>query len=276
LNRFVAIALLVVCFPLTAQAQLPESAQDKQKRIDLFQDRRLIYEVPKDAPYSLRQGPDPIYDVDFVHLMNDPSLTNFWRTERNKDFAFWVTTGVVAVPLGALLFLDNFKATGPLALFSSAQRPAGANAGDPKAFLLSVLGAGLASYGMLNLTLWLLETLDLRHPNRLDADSIAPRVKDWNDRLRDRLNLEPSDIPSPPTPRPSVTPSGSASPSSPPGIIPSAPVGGPGSLPLATSPAPKPLDVISPGQTATEPPASSRPSTFAFPDSSPRPTPLPS
>lgn len=294
MNRAVATALTLICASLTLQvglvpdglAQVKEEAGDKQERIDKFQDRRLIFE-PSPSPagpqdYTLRQGPDYIYDSDFVELMNDKSLTNFWLGERNRDWAFWLGTGAVTVPLGTVLFVDNFKAQGPLAFFANGAQAQGVNASDWRTFGLSVAGVALAAYGAYNLTQWVLETLDVSHPNRLDADSIAPRVTEWNDQLRERLNLDPEDIPSPPPPRPSPSPVPSAS-GNPDntdtgidqgqlGNTPSPPVGGPDSWPQGTPPSTSqiPLPVISPGRLPPSglpsPTPKPRPSDFFFPE----------
>jgi hypothetical protein len=162
-----------------------------------------------------------------------------------------------------------------------------------------VAGVTLATYGAYNLTQWLMETLDVNHPNRLDADSIRPRVDDWNERLRERLNLDPADIPPAPTPRPSPSPTPSASPDGegvaapdafqqPTDDLPPPPVGGPNSYPEGAPPdyaVPVPLPVISPGQ-APAPRGSlspsPTPSVFWFPgfpregNPSPAPTAQPS
>jgi hypothetical protein len=305
LNRAVATALTLLCASMTLQvglmpeglAQVKEEASDKQERIDKFQDRRLIFE-PSPSPagaqdYQLRQGPDTIYDADFVELMNDKSLTNFWLGERNRDWAYWIGSGAVAVPLGGMLFANNFRAQGPLAFFANGSQAQGVNASDWRTFGLSVVGVALAAYGAYNLTQWVAESLDLSHPNRLDADSIAPRVTEWNDQLRERLNLDPEDIPSPPPPRPSPSPvpSGSVPPDnttstgidqSQLGLTPSPPVGGPDSWPQGAPPSNTsqiPLPVISPGRLppsgAPSPTPKPRPSEFFFPEfasPSPKPT----
>jgi hypothetical protein len=329
LNRAVATVLTLVCASMTMQAglapaglaQVAEPPEDKQRRIDRYQDLRLIFEQspgPDKSPrpgqaaspapigdYSLRQGPDAIYDVDFVELMDDPSLTNFWLGERNRDWAFWLGSGAVAVPAGTMLFLNNFRGQGPLAFFVDRSQqgtiPNAAQAAavsDWRTFALSVAGVTLATYGAYNLTQWVLETLDVNHPNRLDADSIRPRVDDWNERLRERLNLELADIPPAPTPRPSPTPTPSASPDADGGAgadpdamqqptddQPPAPVGGPNSYPEGAPPQdaiPVPLPVISPGQVPAPRASlspSPTPSVFWFPgfprqgDSSPTPGP---
>lgn len=316
MNRAVATVLTLVCASMTllappGVAQVTETPEEKQRRIDRFQDMRLIFEPSPGAEkspqpgqeatsapignYALRQGPDAIYDVDFVELMADPSLTNFWLGERNRDWAFWLGTGAVAVPAGSLLFINNFRGEGPLAFFAPAQaagaipNPAQAAAvSDWRTFALSAAGVALATYGAYNLTQWVTEALDVSHPNRLDTDSIRPRVEGWNEQLRERLNLDLADIPPPPTPRPSPSPSASASPNgeATPGDFPSAPVGGPGGYPEGQPPTetmPVPLPVISPGQVpvprATLAP-SPVPSVFWFPgfprESSPSPALSPS
>jgi hypothetical protein len=247
-----------------------EGPRDKQQRIDVFQDRRMIYEINEGTKaYSLRQGPDPIYDVDFVELMKDPSLTKYWQSERNKDWATWIGIGVIGVPIGSLLFLQNFQASGPLALFADPQRTQSQNASDPRSFTLSLAGVVIGMYGFYNLALWVLENVDQYHPNRLDEEALLPRVHTFNDELRDRLNLEPSDIPSPPTPRPSTTATPSQSPS--PGTLPLATPGGPvdQSMPEGQPPkgVPTPLPVLEPGSipSALLPTTRPRPSEFMFP-----------
>ena len=149
--------------------------------------------------YSLRQGPDPIYDVDFVELMNDASLSQYWYGERNKDWALRIGIGAVGVPAGALLFLNNFQAQGGLAAFAVPNpNPSGnpgltyQNVSDPRTFALSLVGVAVAMYGLYSLGLWLTEQLDTYHPNRLDEPAILPRVHQLNEDLRERLNLERS------------------------------------------------------------------------------------
>ncbi|MDB5099995.1 MAG: hypothetical protein JWM80_4416 [Cyanobacteria bacterium RYN_339] len=247
----------------------PESLQ---QRIDIFQDRRLIYELDeKTKAYSLRQGPDPIYDVDFIELMHDASLSQYWYGERNRDWGIWIGLGAVGVPVGSALFFQNFHAQGPLAIFASTETTtsAYANVSDPRSFALSLAGVALAMYGLYNLGLWLTEQLDTYHPNRLDEPAILPRVRQFNEDLRERLNLEPSQIPSPPTPRPSPTTTPSTSPS-------------PGGFPLPNTPGrandtnpdgeapftiPTPLPVMEPGviPSALVPTPKPRPSEFLFP-----------
>jgi hypothetical protein len=333
LNRAVLVATLLFAVPLTqlppdALAQQPaatptpavspsatpvysptpppnledEGPRDLQERIDIFQDRRLIYELnEKDKTYTLRQGPDPIYDADFVELMNDESLNKFWYGERNKDWAIWLGTGAVGLPVGALIFLQNFRAEGPLAFFASASNQQVQNVSDPKTFALSVAGVALAMYGAYNLSLWVTEQLDTYHPNRLDDPAIAPRVRSFNDDLRERLNLEPADIPSPPTPRPSPSPTPSVSPnadvfplpSTPGRVDQSLPMGGPprtiptplplnepGVVPSALVPTtkPRPSEFLFPGRPGREPApiATTSPRPSAKPKASPKPTPRPS
>lgn len=312
MNRAVATALSLLVAAMTLHAgtapvglaQVPEAPEDKQRRIDQFQDYRLIFE-PSPSPeppssYLLRQGPDTIYDVDFVTLLEDQSLTNFWLGERNRDWAFWIGTGAVAMPAGTMLFLNNFRGQGPLAFFAN---PAGAQSAAPNAaqatsvsdwrtFALSVAGAALATYGAYTFSQWVLESLDVYHPNRLDKDSIQPRVEEWNERLRDRLNLDPSDIPPPPSarPSPSLTPSGGPSPGnnagagaadsdaaqSPTDDTPSPGVGGPASYPGGAPPAamPNPLPVVSPGRQSPSP--RPMPSVLPFPGYSASPAASPS
>lgn len=312
MNRPLIAALILAFSPLAAFAQVSEDPEEKQRRLDIYQDRRIIVEpdpedkkdkkdkgdgegtARKQAPkLILRQGPDRIYQVDFVQLMDDPSLNAFWAGERNRDWAIWLGTGALGVPAGTMLFLQNFKGEGSLAPFNQPGRAQAANAGDLRAYALSILGAGVALYGAYNLGLWLAETLDLHHPDRLDPESIEPRAREFNERLRERLNLDPEDIPSPPTPRPSPSPSRTPDPlggedeiDAPP------PVGGPGSDPYGGEPIamPTPLPVASPGAVPPElvPTPEPRPSIFKFypgpagypvpsmrpdPDATPPPTP---
>lgn len=293
MNRAVATALSLLCLlmatdlgsPELARAQVAEPPEEKQRRLDLFQERRLIFEPgaqkgdepakngsPAPFNYTLRQGPETIYDKDFVELMNDPSLTQFWLGERNRDYAYWLGAGAVGVPVGAMIFYQNFIGEGPLAPFKEPSVGDKTLPGDWRTFSLTVAGAALAGYGLYTLSLWLLEELDLRHPNRLDQDSITPRVNDWNERLRERLNLDPQDIPSPPTPRPSPTPTPSPSEDwDGEGAdlnLPSPPVGGPDDQPYGGPPPamPLPLPVETPGAIPSRSPAPSpRPSVFRFP-----------
>ena len=241
---------------MAALAQVQEDEAAKQARIEQYQDRRIVVEVdpedknPQEAKRRLllRQGPDRIYQVDFVQLMDDPSLTGYWERERNKEWALWLGTGATGIPLGTVLFLQNFRGEGGLAPFTDASRPQAANAGDLRGYSLSVLGAGLALYGAYNLGLWIAENLDLLHPERLENDSIGPRARAWNDTLAERLNLDPSDLPSPPTPRPSPSPSPT------PSLFEdetaaSPPVGGPDGGPYGGPPPamPTPLPLAQPG-----------------------------
>jgi hypothetical protein len=112
--------------------------------------------------------------------------------------------------------------------------------------------------------LWIAESLDQHHPDRLEPISIRGRVREWNEKLAQRVNLDPTDWPSPPPPRPSATPAASPSPGATPLPAPmaSSPVGGPDSLPygrdIPTMPTPLPL--ISPGSFPT--PVPGRPSFF--------------
>ena len=175
-------------------------------------------------------------------------------------------------------------------------RAASAASVSASPFALSVAGVTLATYGAYNMTQWLLEQLDVNHPNRLDTDSIRPRVDDWNERLRERLNLDPADIPPPPSPRPSPSPTASGDPEAESGgepgdagvpldDAPTPPVGGPNSYPAGAPPStmPVPLPVITPGQLPEPPdtrPTSPAPSVFWFPgyprETDARPTAQPS
>lgn len=285
MNRPLIAALILAFSPLAALAQVTEDPAQKQRRVDIYQDRRIIVEPDPEAKKDkkdgeaeatkpamkliLRQGPDRIYHVDFVQLMDDPSLTRFWATERNRDWIIWTGTGVVGVPAGTLLFLQNFRGEGSLAPFTQTGRAQAANAGDLRGYALSVLGAGVALYGAYNLGLWLAETLDVFHPDRLDPAAIEPRAREFNDRLAERLNLDPADLPSPPPPRPSPSPSRTPDAlgdddeiDAPP------PVGGPGSDPYGGEPImmPTPLPVASPGAVPPEllPTPEPRPSIFKF------------
>ena len=289
MNRPLIAALILAFSPLAAFAQITEDPAEKQRRVDLYQDRRLIVEpdpeakgdekaspAPGAAPgrqpvanLLLRQGPDRIYQADFVQLLDDPSLTAYWARERNRDWAIWLGTGAVGVPAGTLLFLQNFRGEGGLAPFNAPGRAQAANAGDLRAYALSVVGAGVALYGAYNLGLWIAENLDLHHPNRLDAEAIEPRAREFNDRLRERLNLDVADIPSPPPPRPSPSPTRTPDPLGDEDEIDApAPVGGPGSAPQGDEPVvlPTPLPLASPGQIPREllPTPEPRPSIFKF------------
>jgi hypothetical protein len=284
LNRPVIAALILAFFPLGALAQISEDPEAKQRRVDVYQDRRIIVEPDpedkggkKDAADAatargrkllLRQGPDRIYQVDFVELMADPSLSAYWGRERAKDWAIWLGTGAIGVPAGTLLFLQNFRGEGSLAAFSETGREQAANAGDLRAYALSVLGAGIALYGAYNLGLWVLENLDVHHPDRLDAEAIEPRAREFNEKLRERLNLDPEDIPSPPTPRPSPSPSPSVDPFDEEGIDASPPVGGPGADPYGGDPIemPTPMPLVVPGvvPSVLVPTPEPRPSIFKF------------
>lgn len=279
MNRAVALALILALLPVAVSAQVEEPPEERQRRVDIFQDRRLIFERQGES-YLLRQGPETIYDRDFVTLMDDPSLTADWLSQRNRDYAFWLGTGTTFVPFGATLFYQNFRGTGPLAFFSDPTRTERANAGDWRTFGLSVAGATLAAYGVYNLSLWLLEELDQRHPTRLEAVSIEPRVREWNERLAERLNLDLAELPPPPTPRPSPTPTPSALP----GLFtpPTPPVGGPGDYPYGEPPdaVPFPLPVVPPGALPEDVPgprpSGEAPPGFSFPGVSPEPAPAPS
>ncbi|MEB3224046.1 MAG: hypothetical protein VKS61_18390 [Candidatus Sericytochromatia bacterium] len=218
-RRWVVLAV-IAGLPGLAEAAVEEDPVALQRRLDAFQERRLIIEgtpgpspsaspgqpTPSPSPLVLRQGAERIYHVDFVELMDDPSLTRDWEAQRARDWAWWAGTGLVGVPLGGALFVQNFRGEGPLALFASAGGQGGANAGDWRAFSLSLIGAGLALYGGYNMGLWLGENLDLHHPDRLEAVSILSRVREWNDRLVEHYGLEPATLPPAPTPRPSTTP----------------------------------------------------------------------
>ena len=283
MNRPVIVALILAFSPLAALAQVTEDPAEKQRRIDIYQDRRVIVEPDPEAKKAdeaspapgavsrmvLRQGPDRIYHVDFVHLMDDASLSAYWARERNRDWAIWLGSGAVGIPAGALLFLQNFRGEGTLAPFTETGRAQAANAGDLRAYALSVLGAGVALYGAYNLGLWIAENLDLHHPNRLDAEAIEPRAREFNERLRERLNLDPEDIPSPPPPRPSPSPTRTPDPfGEDDAIDASPPVGGPGSDPYIGDPLmmPTPLPLASPGAIPPEllPTPEPRPSIFKF------------
>jgi hypothetical protein len=253
-----------------------EGPRDLQQRIDIYQDRRLIYELDqKTKDYILRQGPDPIYDVDFVELMNDDSLTKYWYGQRNRDWALWLGIGLVGVPIGAAVFFQNFHAQGALAPFAvpnpepSLNPGLGyANASDPRSFALSLAGVAVAMYGLYNLGQWVAEQLDWYHPNRLDEPAILPRVHTFNEDLRERLNLEPPQIPSPPTPRPSPTPTPSVSPSGGAFPLPGTPGRANETAPEeAPAMIPTPLPVMSPGAIPSElvPTPRVRPSEFMFP-----------
>ncbi|MEB3330740.1 MAG: hypothetical protein VKQ33_16060 [Candidatus Sericytochromatia bacterium] len=218
-HRWVLFAV-VLGLPGLAEAAVQDDPDSLQRRLDAFQERRLIVEGaagrssgaasdrpgPSPSPLVLRQGPDRIYHVDFVELMDDPSLTRDWEAQRARDWAWWIGTGAVGGPLGAALFVQNFRGAGPLALFATPAAGGGGNAGDWRGFTLSVAGAGLALYGCYNLGLWLGETLDLHHPDRLEDVSILGRVREWNERLVEHYALDPATLPPPPTPRPSATP----------------------------------------------------------------------
>jgi hypothetical protein len=211
---------VIAGLPGLAEAAVEEDPAALQRRLEAFQERRLIVEgTPGPTPASspgqprsspsplvLRQGPDRIYHVDFVELMDDPSLTRDWEAQRARDWAWWLGTGAVGAPLGAALFVQNFRGEGPLALFARPGAAAGGNAGDWRGFALSVAGAGLALYGSYNLGLWLGENLDLYHPDRLEDVSILGRAREWNERLVEHYALDKAALPPPPTPRPSVTP----------------------------------------------------------------------
>ncbi|MEB3195774.1 MAG: hypothetical protein VKP62_01080 [Candidatus Sericytochromatia bacterium] len=269
------LIVLFAVLPRAAWGAVEEPDADRQRRIDAFQDRRLIIESdakdaknpsPKDksaspAPLQLRQGPDRIFHVDFVELMDDPSLTRDWEWERNKDWAWWLGSGLVGLPLGGLLFYQNFRGEGPLALFSSGGGQAVSGAADWRSFTLSVTGAALSMFATYQLGQWFAETLDVSHPDRLEALSITPRVTEWNERLGERLNLDPSEWPSPPPPRPSATPTPSPSPgASPTGAPTAAPmVGGPDANPYGTEVPvmPTPLPLASPGSLVLPSPAPS-------------------
>lgn len=286
MNRPLIVALVLAFTPLAALAQVEENPDDKQARVDKYQDRRLIVlpdpedkrekeRKPGDAKVSprllLRQGPDLIYQSDFVKLIDDPSLNGFWNREKAKDWGIWLGTGAVGIPLGTLIFMQNFRGDGALAPFAQPGRPQAADAGDLRAYTLSVVGAGIAFYGAYNLGLWIAENLDLHHPDRLEADAIEPRAREWNEQLRERLALDPSDIPSPPPPRPSPSPSKTPSDFDDDAgtLTASPPNGGPGNLPYgegAEVPTPKPLQFASPGAvpSALVPTPAPRPSIFKF------------
>jgi hypothetical protein len=261
LNGFLVVTLLVA--PLSSQAQEGAELADKQRRIDQYQALRLIVETDSDKQRVLRQGPDRIYDIDFVTLFDEPSLRADFERERAFDFARWLGSAAVGIPLGSALFLDNFRGEGALALFKDGL--ATSNAAHPLAFVASSAGAVATLWGVYLLSLWVTEVLDLRHPNRLEDIAIKPRVTAYNDALRERLNLEESDIPPPPTPRPSATatPGESARP----GVT--APVGGPDGQPGGILPSvrPQPLETLTPGSTPPELFQSPKPraSVFRFP-----------
>lgn len=263
--RCVTFTMVLFSLPISAWAAIEEDVSDKQRRVDWFQERRLIIEsdtankpTPDDAkkatteqPLVLRQGADRIYHSDFVELMNDPSLTRDWEFQRNKDWLWWIGSGTAGIPLGGLLFFQNFRGTGPLAPFYDSGRDERANAGDLRSYTLSVSGIAMALYGAYNLGLWISESLDSYHPDRLEPVSIRPRVSEWNELLAAKVNLEPEDWPSPLPPRPSATPTPSPAPgsTSSPAPLPTTPVGGPGTSPYGVDvpTMPTPLPLISPG-----------------------------
>lgn len=254
MQRFVGLRALALAValasaaPPAALAQVADDPAAKAKRVEQYQDLRLIYEPMASAkPYGLRQGPDPLDDADFVGLLRDPSLTEFFQREKLKDHAWWLGSAAVGVPVGALVFAQNFRAQGPLALFGNDARPSAAQADDWRSFLLSVGGAALAGYGAYGLGRWLSETLGWWAPQRLDDDAIAPRVKAFNAELAERLALRPADLPSaPPTPRTSPSPSPTPSPGTQPWLSFPVPAPNAGTGDYATGGAPAAVDPPTP------------------------------
>lgn len=190
----------------------PGASSELELRIARYQDLRLIFEPgPSGQPPSFRQGPDLIYESDFVALLAEPELTRHWGWLRARDWGLWLGAGALGLPLGGLVFANNFVGQGPLALFSLPAQSAKANVSDPRAFALSVSGLALAGVGLYFTGLWGAEVLDRHHPNRLDEAAIRPRVGAFNEMLKERLDLVYEKLPAPPTPRPSPSPSPSPS-----------------------------------------------------------------
>lgn len=192
---------LILALALLSQegrVALADVPDDKTERLREYQTRRFEMTTSSSTSYEILQGVGTasarVGDRLVVEQANDPLLlTQLSAAESGRSWTQLAWS--LGVPLGAYLFFDNFvgkpRPTGVdlppavLSLFPG---------NDWRSFALASGGLALGTYGLSNLISWVSERFDWSYPNLLPVEAAKTAVKQANERLREELVLDASDV----------------------------------------------------------------------------------
>jgi hypothetical protein len=187
----VALALsLMLASP--AFADIPD---DKTGRIQEFREREITLSEPASGSYQLFQGTRRIGDLTLAETVKDEELVGQLRGDLRRR-ALWQLGWTALIPVGGFVFYDNFYGSerAPTSGLPPA-RFAPFPATDFKAFLLTLAGGAIATYGAVNASQWLSERMGWFIPQLLKPEVAKEKVQEARTELLDELNLLAADVP---------------------------------------------------------------------------------
>jgi hypothetical protein len=170
-------------------------ADDKSGRITEFREREITLTEPASGSYQLFQGSRRIGDLTLAEAVQDEELAGRLRSDLRRR-ALWQLGWTALSPVGGFLFYDNFYGSvRPAEAKLPPARFAPFPATDYRAFLLTLVGGAIATYGVVNAAQWVSERLGWFTPQLLEPELAREKVKEARTELLDELNLLASDVP---------------------------------------------------------------------------------
>lgn len=167
----------------------------KTGRITEFREREITLTEPASGSYQLFQGSRRIGDLALAEALPDSELAARLRGDLQRR-AIWQLAWTAMAPAGGFLFYDNFYGSvrGPASDLPPA-RWAPYPATDYRAFLLTLAGGAVATYGVVNAYNWVAERLGWSIPQLLEPQEAKEKVQEARVALLDELNLLSADVP---------------------------------------------------------------------------------
>ncbi len=187
-----AALALSVMLAAPAFADIPD---DKTGRIQEFREREITLTEPASGSYQLYQGNRRIGDLTLAEAVGDADLAAQLRGDLRRR-TFWQLGWTALIPVGGFLFYDNFYGSDrPPTSGLPPARFAPYPATDFRAFLLSIAGGTIATYGVVNAAQWVSERFGWFIPQLLKPEVAKEKVQEARTELLDELNLLAADVP---------------------------------------------------------------------------------
>ncbi len=187
-------ATVFVAAGVSSPPALADVPSNDTARIQQYEDQAIAFEPQGSRSYTLTRGGRRIDDSLLASLSDDPDLLDEVHTAQRDRHIYELTTGIVGVPLGLLLAVDNFfghsagpRKFGGVTLPPSIVAPFAAS--DPLSFAISIGGAIVAIYGAWQLGEFIGEAAGTYHPAYLPQAEAKAAAKEYNQQLAIELDL---------------------------------------------------------------------------------------